>query len=220
MNDISIVGMEEDEAVIAAEYIKGQNKILEWGSGGTTLYFPQFVKHYVSIEHDITWYNKIVFDVSENVDYHRIPIHEAKLDKELDEAAADCLMGAGDTVLQEGITYWNTRGHFDWHCGVDYINKPFELEHRDYDVVLVDGRCRSMCAYASLKLLKPGGILLFHDFIPRQYYHGILKYYDVIETQGTLAALVKRDNYIEKEEILELSDKLYNKWSAETGRIR
>ena len=182
MNDISIVGMDEMEAVIAAEYIKGQNKILEWGSGGSTLYFPQFVKHYISIEHDITWYNKIVFDVAENVDYHRIPIHEPKFNDKLDAAAADCHMGAGDTI--------------------------------------VDGRCRAMCAYVALDLLKPGGILLFHDFIPRKYYHGILKYYDVVETQDTLAALVKRDNYIEQEEILELSNKLYNKWSAETGRIR
>ena len=101
MNDISIVGMDEMEAVIAAEYIKGQNKILEWGSGGSTLYFPQFVKHYISIEHDITWYNKIVFDVAENVDYHRIPIHEPKFNDKLDAAAADCHMGAGDTIIKD-----------------------------------------------------------------------------------------------------------------------
>ena len=88
-------------------------------------------------------------------------------------------MGAGDTIIKDGITYWNTRGHFDWHCGMDYITKPYELEHKEYDVVLVDGRCRAMCAYVALDLLKPGGILLFHDFIPRKYYHGILKYYDV-----------------------------------------
>ena len=50
--DISVCGMENDEALKAEEYIKGKDKVLEWGSGGTTLYFPQIVNTYVSMEHD------------------------------------------------------------------------------------------------------------------------------------------------------------------------
>ena len=31
----------------------------EWGSGGSTLYFPKFVKSWVSFEHDPNYYNEV-----------------------------------------------------------------------------------------------------------------------------------------------------------------
>ena len=64
--DISVCGLEKEESLKAEQYIKGKDKVLEWGSGGTTLYFPQMVNQYISIEHDITWYNKLAFDVLDN----------------------------------------------------------------------------------------------------------------------------------------------------------
>ena len=56
---IDEVGMSEKEAIKAEHYVKGKTKMLEWGSGGTTLYFPQMIDKYVSIEHDKKWYDII-----------------------------------------------------------------------------------------------------------------------------------------------------------------
>ena len=160
--------------------------------------------------------------MNDNVEFYHVPIGNAKLDSILDPHAHSAHLQAGDTTIQDGITYWPTRERYDWHCGVDYIKKPLELPYRDYDIVLVDGRCRSMCAYMATHLLKEDGYLLFHDFAPRKYYHGILKYYDIVERQDTLLVLSmkKEEDWLSDEETIEISENLYNTWSKETGRIR
>jgi|ETNvirnome_6_100_1030635.scaffolds.fasta_scaffold14342_3 hypothetical protein len=214
------VGMETAETLKAENYIKGKQKMLEWGSGGSTLYFPSLVKKYVSIEHDRFWYDKIKPDIKDNVEYYYVPPHEEKFDVDLDTNAFDILKGSdnfynhdynylnsNDFLLtiqweqngrttkinkKDGKVYWKTRGGFDWHCGIDYIKKPLELTHRDYDVILVDGRCRSMCAYISQQLLKDDGYLMIHDFNHRKYYHGILKYYDIVDSVESLVILHKK----------------------------
>ena len=197
---ISDVGMDDNEALKAEQYIKGKNRVLEWGSGGSTLYFPQIVNHYVSIEHDYSWYDKIKSDISDNVEFYHVPTHDIKFDDDLDENAFDILEGNEDWHNRYGSeiytvdekTYWDTRGKFDWHCLVDYIRKPLDLSYRDYDIILVDGRCRAMCAYVAKYLLNDDGYLLFHDFNNRGYYHGILKYYKIIDISETLAVLTKK----------------------------
>ena len=221
-HDISVMtGLEIEETLKAEQYIKGKDKVLEWGSGGSTLYFPQMVNNYVSIEHDVIWYDKLKLDVPHNCEYHHVPMHSQRLDDMLDPQAEDAMLCAGDTELRDGITYWQTRGHFDWHCGIDYIKKPLSLEHQNYDVIFIDGRCRSMCAYLATHLLKDEGYVLVHDFIPRQYYHGLLKWYDVVDKAGTLIVLTKRKGELRNnEDVKILSQKLYNEWSIATGRIR
>lgn len=47
--------------------IKGKNSnMLEYGSGGSTLYFSQLVGTYTSVEHDSSWFDKVSPQVSEN----------------------------------------------------------------------------------------------------------------------------------------------------------
>jgi len=113
-----------------------------------------------------------------------------------DKNAFDILEGDGANVsefIYDGkIINWVTRGRIDWHCYMDYIRHPINLSHRDYGVILVDGRARAMCAYVAKDLLKDDGYLLFHDFNNRPYYHGILNWYEIIDTQGSLAVLTKK----------------------------
>ena len=199
--DLYSVGMEYPEALKAEQYIKGKNKMLEWGGGGSTLYFPSLVENYVSIEHDQEWYEKLKPQLLDNVEFYHVSIHEEKFDDDLDKNAMDILEGAEEWYNQggnneiytvDGRVYWNTRGRFDWHCGLDYIKKPMELSYRNYDVILVDGRCRAMCAYMAKYLLKDDGYLLFHDFNNRLYYHGILKWFEKVDEEETLAVLKKK----------------------------
>ena len=198
--NISSVGMEHSEALKAEQYIKGKSKMLEWGGGGSTLYFPKLVENYVSIEHSQEWYENLKPQLLNNVEFYYVPLHKEKFDDELDLNAMDLLQGTEEWYSQhgselhtvDGRIHWDTRGRFDWHCGIDYIKKPLELSYRDYDVILVDGRCRAMCAYMAKYLLKDDGYLLFHDFNNRPYYHGILKYYEIVDSTETLAVLVKK----------------------------
>ena len=220
ISDVDMGNEGGDGTSKAEEYIKDKNKVLEWGSGTSTLYFSKIVKQFVSIEHNMEWYNRISSQITDNVEYYYIAPHGFKNDEELDKNVPDLLCRANDPVLIDGITHWKTRGGFDWHCGIDYIRKPLELEYRDYDVVIVDGRCRAMCAYIAKYLIKDGGYLIFDDFKSRTYYHGILKYYEVIDGGDTLAILKVRENELSREEVVEVSEELYSTFARTTGRIR
>ena len=193
--------MSDSEIVKSEEYLNNKDKVLEWGAGGSTLYFSNIVSSYVSIEHDKLWYNKLTPQINDNVELLCVSTHDEKFDDKLDKNAFDILRGDeswykknGNKEIYEkdGKTYWTTRGKIDWHCYLDYIKKPLELSYRNYDVVFVDGRARAMCAYVAKDLLKDDGYLLFHDFNNRGYYHGILKYYEIVDMDGTLAILIKK----------------------------
>jgi hypothetical protein len=220
ISDVDMGNEGGDGTVKAEEYIKDKNKVLEWGSGTSTIYFSKIVKQFVSIEHNTEWYNRISSQITDNVEYYYVAPHGFKNDEELDKNVPDLLCRANDPVLVDGITHWKTRDGFDWHCGIDYIRKPLELEYRDYDVVIVDGRCRAMCAYIAKYLIKDGGYLIFDDFKSRTYYHGILKYYEVIDGGDTLAILKVRENELSREEVVEVSEELYSTFARTTGRIR
>ena len=220
ISDVDMGNEGGDGTVKAEEYIKDKNKVLEWGSGTSTIYFSKIVKQFVSIEHNMEWYNFVSSQITDNVEYYYVAPHDFKNDEELDKNVPDLLCRANDPVLIDGITHWNTRDGFDWHCGIDYIRKPLELEYRDYDVVIVDGRCRTMCAYIAKYLIKDSGYLIFDDFKSRTYYHGILKYYEVIDGGDTLAILKVRENELSREEVVEVSEELYSTFARTTGRIR
>ena len=102
-----------DGTIKAEEYIKDKNKVLEWGSGTSTLYFSKIVKQFVSIEHNMEWYKRISSQITDNVEYYYVAPHGFKNDEELDKNVPDLLCRANDPVLVDGITHWNTRDGFD-----------------------------------------------------------------------------------------------------------
>ena len=195
---------------IAIKYIENQDKVLEWGSGESTHYWAKTVNTLVSIEHSHGWYDKIRQNLPSNVDYHYVPSHSQQDDDDLEQHVSDLLQCAGDPLEIDGKTFWNTRAGFDWHCGIEYIRKPFDIGHEDYDVIIVDGRCRVMCCYMASFFLKDGGYIVFDDFNNRTYYHGVLKYYEIIDSNGTIAILSPRKELLLNEEVKELSQKVYS----------
>ncbi|MEM3394013.1 MAG: hypothetical protein QXY79_03100, partial [Candidatus Methanomethylicia archaeon] len=70
--------MKYREMDIIKEVILALNpkKVLEWGTGYSTLYFPKYLpKHslWISIEHDIKWFKKIkVLNQNPNVKIHLV----------------------------------------------------------------------------------------------------------------------------------------------------
>lgn len=59
--------MSDQDIRLILKYLKKDDIMLEWGSGGSTLYFSKFVKEYYSIESNEKWYNKILKEKDENV---------------------------------------------------------------------------------------------------------------------------------------------------------
>jgi len=58
--------MTREDVSVIHKYLDKDDVMLEWGSGGSTLYFSKYVNEYYSIEHDEKWYNKIKSQVEDN----------------------------------------------------------------------------------------------------------------------------------------------------------
>src|SRR3989344_1471109 len=126
--------------------------VLEWGSGGSTVYFTQFLKNkgisytWTSIEYSKIWYERILDMV--------------KGDKNVSLALFD----VGNTNVNQPDIPMN-----------EYVAYPATLGKK-YDVILVDGRKRRRCLLEASKMLKPGGVVLLHD-ARRAHYHSSFSAY-------------------------------------------
>lgn len=132
-------------------YLHKDDVVLEWGSGGSTLYFPLFVKEYHSIEHSKKWFNKINPKIPYNAN-----IHFVKANKK---------------------TYrcYKRKNYKDY---IEYVHK---LGIPKFDKVLIDGRGRKFCAKEVLPYLKENSIVFIHDWHWRERYHSILEFYKKID---------------------------------------
>jgi hypothetical protein len=51
--------MHQSEIDMIVSYLRPEHKMFEWGCGGSTIFYSNFVLFYRSVEHDVGWYNNI-----------------------------------------------------------------------------------------------------------------------------------------------------------------
>ncbi len=73
-NDISKPMMNNVEIKIIEGLLKPDFECFEWGCGGSTLYYPKFVKSWVSYEHDPEYYNEVKKKKPANVELHLVSL--------------------------------------------------------------------------------------------------------------------------------------------------
>ena len=157
------------ERNLISKYLSYDKSMLEWGAGGSTLFFSKYVKEYTSIEHDEGWYKKIKREIGNSIDYKWFTLHHVLNNKPR----------TIPTQVEQFLDYINY---------VDVLNKK-------YDIVLIDGRARPYCAQKVIPYLKENAVVFIHDFWERPEYHWVLEYYDEIESikKGqTIVALRKK----------------------------
>ena len=131
---------------------EGVLDILEWGSGGSTVYFTDFLESHsipytwTSIEYNKMWYEKI---------------KEATKHK---PSVALVLFDVGNNNLKQRNIPMD-----------EYVNYPKTL-NKKFDIIFVDGRKRRRCILEAKHLLKEGGVVLVHD-AQRTYYQCAFKEY-------------------------------------------
>jgi len=156
--------MDPLEVDLVLKIVKGRTSYLEWGSGGSTLNFPQFISgKVVSIEHDKEWCDNM-------------PVSLAK--KNIRNVNLYCIRTIG-TNKDEG-TYATFK---------PYIDKINTLNESTWDLVLIDGRARVAASIRALSYIRSESAVIVHDFerVLRSgsaSYSGMLEYYDVIERIG------------------------------------
>jgi len=143
--------MSEEEINLIKKHLNPDDVMLEWGSGGSTNYFPQFVKDYYSIEHDKKWFNEIKQNLPLNTKYYFVDL---------------------DSQLTAPTQKYQVQTYIDF---VDTLNID------KFDKVLIDGRGRGWCAEKIIPYLKENSIVFIHDYWQRPQYHIIERWFDIID---------------------------------------
>lgn len=128
--------------------------VVEWGSGGSTLWFPDrfpSIDRWVSVEHDLDWYRRLR-------DSSALP------------KVVELLYEAPDEPGNPHDPVWYRRSEFEPGVFQRYVERPTRATVPFYaDLVFVDGRARNFCMRAGFKLLNPGGVVVVHDAQRREY---------------------------------------------------
>jgi len=136
------------------EYLSEDKVMLEYGSGGSTGFFPQFVKEYYSIEHVEDWY--------EEVGEHLLTLpYKDKVHNYLIKP---------DYPRTIPTKYREFKSYIEY---VDTINKK-------YDIVLIDGRARAQCAEYVIPYLNDDAVVFIHDYYMRHSYRIVEKDYNIL----------------------------------------
>jgi len=161
--DVLVMGktvmMDQMSVKMLCKYLKPNFNVLEWGSGGSTAFYSQFVKSWVTVEHDPIWAEKVQKYIDthlSNVVLHLVPVKSWSLDP----------VYKNDGTIKDFARY---------------VEIPKEW-NKKFDLILIDGRARADCAFSVLRnhLLSPKGVVVIHDW-ERLPYKNVLSQYNLVE---------------------------------------
>ena len=168
--------MADAEVGLMHRLLRPTDRMLEWGAGRSSCIWSRMVKELHSVEDSKTWVRVLEGEgLQENQHLHHVRREHA-------HAAAQ----------------HRPPSSMSWYG--DYVHEGARAAANGgkFDVVLVDGRARPQCAFQALSLLAPGGFAMIHDwgqeFPHRGYYEIVLRWYDLVHREGTLAVLTPKDN--------------------------
>ncbi|MCL0035144.1 class I SAM-dependent methyltransferase [Thermodesulfovibrionales bacterium] len=119
--------------LIPSSYLKKSDIGLEWGSGRSTLWFARRVLSLTSIEHDPSWYNRILKALKEN-EISNVTYLLFEKDQNEDKGQDSA-----------------------------YVQVVRKFPKNSLDFVIVEGIYRSACACAVLEKISPSGILVIDN---------------------------------------------------------
>ncbi|MEL6197438.1 MAG: class I SAM-dependent methyltransferase [Pseudomonadota bacterium] len=146
--------IEEVDRFLAS--LQGRARVLEWGSGASTLWLAKRAAHVTSIEHDAPWAAIV-----------------ATLTSDLDRVA---LISEPPEPKSEGRDDWYGSAKAGWrdYSFRRYVNRAEEIPG-PFDLIVIDGRCRERCLDMAKQRLAPGGRILFDNTGRRRYREAIAR---------------------------------------------
>ena len=149
-------------------FMKKENIYFEFGSGGSTnLAFYYKLKKIYSVESDINWHNKLKIN---NINITYLTVDLKAIPNKFGTP------GSGTNVE-------------DWKKYIQAYKSEYNA-----DIILIDGRFRVACGLDIFSKIKYDTLVLIHDYIGRNSYHILEKYYIKVECWDTLCAFFKNPN--------------------------
>jgi len=139
-NNLKMEVNNQGEEDFFLSHLRPNMRVLEFGSGISTITIAPLVKELVSIEHDSKWYakTKSMLPNGSNVTL--------------------CYIAPNQPPTQD----YDDGTYEDFK---NYVPNALVLVEK-FDLVFIDGRARVACAEQSAKhYLKPGGIIIIHDIM-------------------------------------------------------
>lgn len=124
--------------------LRSNHTVLEYGAGGSTIFFASRCDRVVTVEHDAAWASSIrsaLADRASRVDIRVVPPRIVAMVPEVRSAR-----------------FGDSRADFG-----PYVATCREFPDRSFDLILVDGRARVACIEACHSKLKPGGLLVLDN---------------------------------------------------------
>jgi hypothetical protein len=149
---------------VARRYFSEARVILEYGSGGSTLFAAERGKTIVSVESDPEWLAKLMAEA----DTRALPGTILPLGAEI------------GTTIEWGYPENEAR----WRDWPEYAMLPWRTCERrklEPDLVFIDGRFRVGCFIASCVFCSRPTRLLFDDFGEREHYHIVKDLFEPVE---------------------------------------
>lgn len=148
---------QKDEELFFIKHLNKNQKVLEYGSGESTIEIANKISTLISVEHQKKWYDQLITSVPKN---------------------CNLLLKEPNLPYVEG-QHCGTYEEFK-----DYIESP--LNFKPFDLILIDGRARVSCASICKDLGHKDTLVFIHDF-NRPEYKEALNYLILEEEVGTMA---------------------------------
>lgn len=150
----------------------------EYGSGGSThqASIRPNIKKIYSVESDLFW--------------------QKTLKKKITNTNITYIFNDMDTKPN---TYGNPGGNATIVQKRNYSNQILYLSEKEQDsidFILIDGRFRVACCLKCYEVINDDCLIAFDDFLNRQYYHIVLKYFDIFKksSNNCMVILKKKKN--------------------------
>ena len=174
-NDGIAIRMTNPERVLFEDLIKGKTYYLEYGCGGSTeVAVAAGVKRIISVESDAKWIEQLKEKetLAAAVKSNRLQFLHADIGP----------VGAwGVPSDMSGVKRWP-----------NYALLPFTRFDYPYDVILIDGRFRRLCAYVAWAMMLDGARLAIHDYTLRGFYSEVEKFFEVVDVADSLAVFKRK----------------------------
>lgn len=179
--------MKWDEYILFEKLCKNKKTVIEYGSGGSTIFFLKGKTKVYSVESNREFYEFM----------QSIPFIEKSLNHSLQYNFID--LGATDQwgapLSEDKKANWPLYYTQVW----DSIENKTTI-----DAIFIDGRFRvSCCLYSILQVLEHGAkdtLFLIHDFWKRKHYHIVLQYLKEYKSASNLGSFHLKEN-IDIEEV-------------------
>ena len=151
-----------------ARMIRADWRVLEFGSGNSTLWWAQRVAAVVSVEHDPVWVERLRSAAPSNVTVHQRVMDEP-VRADLDDLLLSEYFPTGCFGVPTDDPTRNYRAGLLDAAYRGYAVTGLEYPRGHFDVIVIDGMARALTAWVAARQVADAGLIVFDNSDRHEY---------------------------------------------------